>query len=226
MAYLGVHVTLHPPNESPRAQRLYKVGFIICGLLTVVLVVVQGFRNNKSQLATNGQIGNLRNDVGGAKKEAEQAKQEVQRESARRQQAEHDLGIAIQSTGQATRVGITEDLHKIPLRVEVTDRHADTPEKRRIREALGNFVREGMRLRDELASTSTIPLSKVGEDGQKWFEAVQAYLGTNLGQSYVSQFALTNTELTPSDIAAEKLSLWHGLNERIQTLNKFIDELK
>src|ERR1700733_408843 len=32
--------------------------------------------------------------------------------------------------------------------------------------------------------------------------------------------------MRPSDITAEKLPLWHGLNERIQTLNKFIDELK
>jgi hypothetical protein len=52
------------------------------------------------------------------------------------------------------------------------------------------------------------------------------YLRANLGSSYVSQFLLTNTEMWPSDITAEKLPLWHGLNERIQTLNKFIDELK
>jgi hypothetical protein len=52
------------------------------------------------------------------------------------------------------------------------------------------------------------------------------YLRANLGSSYVSQFLLTNTEMRPSDITAEKLPLWHSLNERIQTLNKFIDELK
>jgi hypothetical protein len=232
MAYLGVHVTLHPPNESPRARYWYKVGFFICGLLAVSLVITQGVRANKSQRTANNQIASLRQDIGGAKTEAEGAKseaasarQEVQRESDRRQQAERDLATIIQASGQATRVGITQDLRKIPLKVEVTGKPADTPERKQIREALGNFVRDGMRIRDQLG-TSTAPVSQVEADGQRWFEAVQAYLRANLGSSYVSQFLLTNTEISPSDIPAEKLSLWHGLNERIQTLNKFIDELK
>ena len=233
MAYLGVHVTLHPPNESPRARYWYKVGFFVCGLLAVSLVITQGVRANKSQRTANNQIASLRQDIGGAKTEAEGAKseaasarQEVQRESDRRQQAERDLATIIQASGQATRVGITQDLRKIPLKVEVTGKPADTPERKQIREVLGNFVRDGMRIRDQLASASTTPVSQVEADGQRWFEAVQAYLQTNLGTSYVSQFLLTNTEMNPSDITAEKLPLWHGLNERIQTLNKFIDELK
>jgi hypothetical protein len=168
----------------------------------------------------------LRSDIGGAQREAKEAKQEVQRESDRRQQAERDLAITIQASGRATRVGITQDLHKTPLKVEVASKPADTPERKRVRESLGSFVRDGMRMRDQLGSASTTPLSQIEAEGQRWFETVQAYLQANLGSSYVSQFLLTNTEMSPSDISAEKLPLWHGLNERIQNLNKFIDELK
>jgi hypothetical protein len=233
MTYLGIHVTLHPPNESPRAQRWYKTGFLVCGIAAVLLVVTQGIRANKSQRAATGQIVSLRQDVREAKNEAttasseaESARREVQNESGRRQQAEKDLATIIQSTGKATRAGIAQDLRKIPLKVEVTGKPADTPERKKVRDVLGTFVRDGMKIRDQLGSTSTISVSQVEIDGQKWFDAVQAYLLANLGSSYVSQFLLTNTELSPSDIPPEKLPLWHGLNERIQTLNKFIDELK
>lgn len=143
MAYLGVHVTLHPPNESTRARRWYKIGFSACGVLAVGLVITQGVRANKSQKSATNQIAGLKQDIGGARieaqsarSEAESAKEEVQSESGRRQQAEKDLAIIIQATGKATRIGITQDLRKIPLKVEVTGKPADTPERKRIREGV------------------------------------------------------------------------------------------
>jgi hypothetical protein len=192
----------------------------------VGLVITQGIRTDRSQKNSTNQIVNLRQDINGAKTKAEECKSEVQRESDRRTQAERDLVIAIQASGQATRAGISQDLRKVPLKVEVTGKPADTPERKQIRETLGNFVRDGMRIRDQLASTSVTPPSQVQADGQRWFEAVQVYLQANLGSSYVNQFLLTYTEMTPNDIMAERLPLWHGLNERVQTLSKFIDELK
>ena len=144
MAYLGVHVTLHPPNESTRARRWYKIGFSACGVLAVGLVITQGVRANKSQrVSATNQIAGLKQDIGGARieaqsarSEAESAKEEVRSESGRRQQAEKDLAIIIQATGKATRIGITQDLRKIPLKVEVTGKPADTPERKRIREGV------------------------------------------------------------------------------------------
>jgi hypothetical protein len=224
MAYLGMHVTLHPPNESPRLQFWYKLGFFVCGAFALSLVIIQGVRANKSQRSASNQIASLRQDIDGAKIEAEGARREVQRESERRQQAERNLETIIQSSGQATRVGITQDLRKIPLKVEATGKSADTPEKKRIRETLGNFVQRGMVIRDQLATA--VPVNQIEAEGQVWFEEVQLYLQTNLDSSYVNQFRLTHTEPNPSDIPAEKLPLWHGLNERIQTLDKFIDQLK
>jgi len=42
MAYLGVHVTLHPLNESSPARFWYKAGFFVCGIAAVSLVTTQG----------------------------------------------------------------------------------------------------------------------------------------------------------------------------------------
>lgn len=47
-AYLGVHVTLHPA-ESARARRVYKAGFIACGIAALALTAWQAQRNNQSQ---------------------------------------------------------------------------------------------------------------------------------------------------------------------------------
>jgi hypothetical protein len=183
MTYLGIHVTLHPPNESPRAQHWYKVGFFVCGAFAVALVIAQGVRANKSQSSAANQIAGLRQDVadakteaGGAKSEAAGAKQEVQREDDRRQQAERDLALAIQASGQATRVGITRDLHKMPLKVEVTGKLADTPERKKIRETLGSFVQRGMAIRDQLATS--VPVSQIEAEGQAWFESQRRWRGS------------------------------------------------
>src|SRR5438128_9153360 len=91
MAYLGVHVTLHPPNESAHARFWYKAGFFLCGLAAVSLVTTQGIRGRNSQRGAANEIAALRQDVKGAKAEAQNADHEVQNESSRRQQAERDL---------------------------------------------------------------------------------------------------------------------------------------
>jgi hypothetical protein len=47
-AYLGVHVTLHPP-DTVTSKRWYKVGFFLCGLIGCCLVAIQTWRNGKTQ---------------------------------------------------------------------------------------------------------------------------------------------------------------------------------
>lgn len=217
IAYLGIHVTLHPPNESSKARRFYKTGFFVCGCFMVFLVILQGIRTKQTQRSAGNQIGGLQDDI-------REAKQEVKNESKRREEAERYLTLAVRVSGQETRSGITQDLRKIPLKVDVTQKAADTPEKKRIRGELGEFARRGMEIRDKLATDA--PLKQVEDEGQEWFVGVQSYLKKNLEPSYLSQFLLTHVEFSPSTIPSEKLPVWHGLNERIQTLDRFIDELK
>jgi len=109
MAYLGVHMTLHP-SDSPRARFWYKFGFVACAVLAIVLVAVQSYRTNRSQQDSSNQIAGLRSDVQAAKTESQTARTETQQirvefeiESARREQAEKDLLIATRGIESNTR---------------------------------------------------------------------------------------------------------------------------
>lgn len=62
-AYLGVHVTLHPPGESAKKSRAYKVGFIACGVVATVLIAVQAYRNDTSQTALQRQLGRIEHNT-------------------------------------------------------------------------------------------------------------------------------------------------------------------
>jgi hypothetical protein len=63
-AYLGVHLTLHPPGESISVKRAYKAGFIICGAISVALIAVQAYRNDRTQEALEKQLGRIENSTG------------------------------------------------------------------------------------------------------------------------------------------------------------------
>jgi hypothetical protein len=97
-------------------------------------------------------------------------------------------------------------------------------ERKRLREALGQFVQRGMAIRDRIAMNE--PIDKLQIEGQSWANEVVDYLRNNFDSSYEQQFKLTHPELSPAIVPPDKLPLWHGLNERIQTLDKFIDQLK
>jgi hypothetical protein len=49
MAYMGMHVTIHPPGESVRVQRGYKLGFVLLALTAVLLLWWQGARSEQAQ---------------------------------------------------------------------------------------------------------------------------------------------------------------------------------
>ena len=104
---------------------------------------------------------------------------------------------------------------------------SDTPkeDKRQLRESLGKFVDRGMTIRDRCGDPG-VNKAQLEADAQTWANEVVAYLKAHFDSSYVDQFRLTHTELNPSDIPAEMLPLWHGMNERVQTLDRFIDQLK
>ena len=95
----------------------------------------------------------------------------------------------------------------------------DVGEKKRIREALGNYMQRGMELRDRCAT------DELEADAQSWFVEVQQYLRKNLDSSYLNQFLLTHPDpLTPGGVRQEMLPMWHGLNQRTQNLSRFIDQ--
>lgn len=124
-AYLGVRVTIHPPLM--RHKWRYNLGFVLIGIVTAILLVVQGIRNGKAQEKAIGSI----NKIEGLTRDVEQGKTDIktlgsslQIEVARREQAERDLTLTVQKTGQDTRSGVAEDIRKSPISVTVAPLNA------------------------------------------------------------------------------------------------------
>jgi hypothetical protein len=132
MGYLGVHLTMHPA-ESTKARLWYKTGFATCAVFMVGLVIWQGVRNGMSQLSLarqlssgttriselSGQVSSLQSGLSETKKQVTDARTDLRVESARRQQAEQDMGMMVKKTGVDTRAGVAEDIRKSPITVDV-----------------------------------------------------------------------------------------------------------
>lgn len=190
MAYLGVRVTLHP-TESRRTKTIYKLVFWGCALVSVVLIVWQGIRNGRAQ-------GSFARDLKDAKKEAQQAhnevgqaRQELKIESARRQQAEQDLAILVTATGRSTRQGVVEDIKRSPIKVEVSGHPIDEQagvKLLEIRTKLGQLLSENNNIKN-LCLTQPAPAGFSCLDGtNKWAEKTRNYLSTSMETSYLPRF--------------------------------------
>jgi hypothetical protein len=112
MAYLGVHVTLHPA-ESQRATRWYKIGFSACALSAVTLVVWQGVRAGRSQKDFATQIGSLETNLRDTRQEVANARNDEKSESTRRQQAEKDFATLIQGVSKSTKEGVVSGIKEV-----------------------------------------------------------------------------------------------------------------
>jgi hypothetical protein len=245
MAYLGVHVTLHPPNESQRARSLYKAGFFMCGILAVALVILQGVRTSKGQRDSATQIANLRTDIQGAKTEAQNARSEssnarmeVQNESSRRQQAEKDLLIALQATGKATRQGVAEDIRKTPLHVEVNGQpiqdtaEAEAEKKRRveIRTKLGEFLNKSTAIKNICltefpAGSPRYPCLQITNG---WLQECYGYIQKNMEPSYAPRFAAAGGLSLSYNAAHGDQEIDNSVNTltfKAAALNEFIREM-
>ncbi len=97
--------------------------------------------------------------------------------------------------------------------------------KQQIRQKLGDFMIQGIVLRDRCATDS--PSSRLEMDADDWYGQVLAYLNKELDSSYDSQFRVnTPSAMQPPGVPRARLGLWILLDEKVQSLNKFIDQLK
>jgi hypothetical protein len=61
MAYMGVHVTLHPPKDNKKAG--WKVGFVGVALATVALITMQTIRNGRKQSSLHAQLNKIQHNT-------------------------------------------------------------------------------------------------------------------------------------------------------------------
>ena len=101
-----------------------------------------------------------------------------------------------------------------------------TPEQKRdVRLTLSDFMQKGEVLRTRCSSDCTNP--KLEKEADAWFSEVLAFLREHLDSSFVVQFEHTTvTALVPGAVPQQCLGLYRGIDQRVETLNKFIDEFK
>lgn len=148
-------------------------------------------------------------ELRGVKTEA--ANQSLKDESNRKDRRIGELEGALQSRSSYPDSGTRPD--------------SQESKKRAIRESLATFMGKGIQLRNRCRTDP--PGSSLEAEAEKWFNDVQSYLRRNLDSSYAAQFVATGaTFFTPSGVPESRQPLWHGLNQRIETLDKFIDQLR
>ncbi len=59
MAYMGVHVTLHPP----RNKSSFTAAFVLCAIVGAILIGFQGYRNQQAQYNLNAQLGKIQSNT-------------------------------------------------------------------------------------------------------------------------------------------------------------------
>lgn len=103
---------------------------------------------------------------------------------------------------------------------------ASAEQKKDIRIALSHWMALGETLRDRCSSDP--PTSQLDTEANEWFQQVDLWLRSHLDISFDIQFKhVTPSPLgPPSRVPSERDGLWRGINERVETLNKFIDEFK
>jgi hypothetical protein len=227
MGYLGVHVTLHP-QESPTARRWYKAGFIACALVAVCLVVLQGMRNGKAQYE-------LKRAVEAAAAAAQQATTRIdqltgdqRKEVARREQAEKDLAIIVQSSGKAIREGVAEDIKKSPIAVSVTNGAKISPEDdAKFAEQIEKMVSIGSVLQKQFIETYDI--AAVKSQWVKWTNDTTASLHRLAGASYVIQFKNAHGSAMmgcPTAHSIEVCGYWQDIQGKKDSLSSMLTELR
>jgi hypothetical protein len=227
--YLGMRVSLHPANSQTDKTK-YKTGFLTCAGVAVLIVGMQSVRNVRAQHDSSEQIKKLQANVDAAKGETETLRHEMQNEVARRQQAERDLAVIIQTTGKQTRVGVAEDIRKSPINIQIAGQGSEivrtTEERKEISAKLTEYMLSGMKLRERCKTDP--PDSPIDQDAQQWFDQAADYIREKLGADFMAQFI--NPKLAGRinyvGVPEKRQTLFVGIDQRIETISKFLDEVK
>jgi len=244
---IGLYVSIRVPHK--RHHLYWVAGTVAAGVVIGSLTWLQQHTTrvaNEEQLASSkkaleelhDRVGRLQSEAKAealrrqqveesAAKQVEALNQQLQIEVARRQQAERDLGQHVTSVGTRTRQGVMEDIKSSPIRVIVNGQPTRDPvEMTRVREALAEFMASGAELRARCSTDP--PGAKLEVDAEAWYGKVQEFMKKNLDKAFLSQFTTHRiATLDPDGISDERRRvLWRALNQRVETLYSFIDQLK
>jgi hypothetical protein len=228
LSVVGIYVSIEMPKSHHK--KAWLASLLILGVLTSALALWQQARSRTAHesevTALNERIKALGEDLRVINVQAETLGRSHLEEVARRQQAEKDLQLYIAGIGRITRAGVAADIRSSPIQVHVNGQPTRNPDEvRKVREALGRYLLQGVGLRDRCQSDPEG--STLEQEASAWYGEVTDYLQKNLDSSFVSQFVMTKLRtFNPNGVAEKRLPLWAGLDQRVETLSRFIDQLK
>jgi len=115
--------------------------------------------------------------------------------------------------------------HKLRLqRDELKSQLDDKSRRQSIKDALSEFMNEGLQLRRQCADENKPPPNDEAND---WATRVEAYLANHRGESYVSRFRSdAGLPMTATSISSmPHRNLWGGIHTRLSRLEQFIAEI-
>jgi hypothetical protein len=185
MAYLGVQMTLHPPEDDAKKTR-YKWGFAFLSVANVALIVLQGVRNGQTQSDLQTDVREARDQAKSARTELQTVRAELEREGVRRQQAEKDLGLIVRQAGSETRSGVAEDFRKAPIQVQLNGQPTADPTKAlATRNKLGQLLEQNEILKTRcLKDPVASPQFSCAGQAQRWFDEALQFVSENMEGSY------------------------------------------
>jgi hypothetical protein len=114
LSVIGVLVSIKAPSSKYHAT--WRICLVITGITISGVTLWQQSRSKASHAAEinglNGKINNLNSTVSAVQQQQRSAYQMQQSEAARRQQAEKDLAVIVQTAGRSTREGVVSDINR------------------------------------------------------------------------------------------------------------------
>jgi hypothetical protein len=202
LSVAGVLVSLKAPHS--RYHRLLRFGLLGVGVSISAITFWQQSRARTAHVAEltaqTHQIAELKTTVSGQNSEINGLRNVVDvlnsrsaQESARREQAEHDLLVTVRGTGEATRAGVAADLRKAPIKLAING-PTGTPVDQTKMNALAELIAAGnvVQQRAPKAGAPAESIQPWIDSAQAWWSRVDRLISENCG----AQALVTARDLT------------------------------
>jgi hypothetical protein len=176
----GVLVSIKAPQS--KHHKAWRVGLVALG---VAISAITAWQQSRSRSAHAAEVGGLNTRLTTLAGNVESLKQQQVSEIARRQQAERDLTIIVQATGRSTREGVSEDIKKAPIKIEVNGQvSADPAKTMAIRTKLGELLERNETIKATCFAKPVPNGFSCLAATNGWYSEVIKYISQNMEISY------------------------------------------
>lgn len=243
LSLVGVLVSIKAPHSKHHTWM--RLSLIALGIVVSGVTFWQQSRSQKAHAAEvaglNGTLSSVRGELKDVQSQTTDLQLQVktltgdqQTEVARRQQAEKDLMLALQSTSRATRQGVAEDIRKTPLKVSVSGGagHSDEEKQKRkeVRTKLSLMMGGGRGLMSFCVNPpqpapGNQPFS-CEDQARAWEINCAKYIADNMDASYLQRFeSATGLSMSWAGVDTKTNNILQRLHNQTDMIEQFIKEL-